>query len=332
MQPWLVVLALATSVDARAENREEAVRFQYRAPEGCPSADDFASRVRERTARGRFAEPGELARTFDVALEADAQGFVGSIEFLDDGGAPVSRRVRGEQCDAVASSLALITALALDATLRERDPEEAEAPPALVVAPARPVPTVLVAASPLPISPPRSVERFVTSMRVGASGGYAGAEHSPRLGILGQLDFRGGWALRLNAHYGWDDFLADDLGRRAKLRVQGVETSLCPWRYARGELAIAPCALLDLGSLRVSGVRDSQLTSARGDTVLWATVGAELRFAWEPPAPFWAEVRVAGVAALRQGYQFTFENPSKIAYEVPLASLSAGLSGGVRFW
>lgn len=328
MQPWLVVLALATSVDARSEEREEAVRFRYRAPEACPTENDFTERVRQRTTRGRLAETGELARTFDVRIEADEQGFVGSIEFLDDAGAPASRRVRDQQCDAVASSLALITALALDATLRKPEEDEPVPPPA----PHSVLPPVVVAPTEPRRMPARSFERTITSMRVGVSGGYAGAEHTPRLGILGQLDFRGGWTLRLNAHYGWDDFVADDLGRRAKLRVQGVETSLCPWRYAKSELSIAPCALIDVGSLRVAGVRDDQLTSARGDTVLWAAVGAELRFVWEPPAPFWAEARVSGLLALRQGYRFTFENPNRIAYEVPVGSVSAGLSAGVRFW
>jgi hypothetical protein len=332
MQRWLVVLAVTTSVAARAAEREEAVRFQYRAPEACPTASDFADQVKQRTARGRSADPGELARTFSIEIDADEQGFVGSIEFLDDAGVPASRRVRGEQCDAVVSSLALITALALDATLREPDQTEPTAPPAAPT-PRPALPSVVVAASaPRAPLPPRKLERAVTSMRIGASGGYAGAERAARLGILGQLDFSGGGALRLNAHYGGDEFVADDLGRRAKLRVQGLETSVCPWRYARSELSIAPCALVDVGSLRVSGVRDEQLTSARGETVLWATVGAELRFAWEPPAPFWAEARVAGVAALRQGYRFTFENPNRVAYEVPFASLSAGLSGGARFW
>jgi len=105
-------------VPARAEGTEEtAVRIQYRAPTACPDAASFMAQLRERTARGRFAEPNELARTFDVELSADAQGFTGDLEFLDDSGAKVSRHVHGEQCAAVVSSLALITALALDAAV-----------------------------------------------------------------------------------------------------------------------------------------------------------------------------------------------------------------------
>lgn len=321
---WRALWLLALPSALRAE---EAVRFEYRAPEGCPDSVAFTAQVRERTARGRWAEPEELARTFTVAITSDQGGFAGRVEFLDDAGTPVSRSVRGEECEAVASSLALITALALEATPSEEPPPEAPEAPK----PAPTPPPVERAAPPLLTSPPPS-RRLVTSMRLGLSGGYAGAEHAPRIGLLGQLDFRGDWSLRLEAHYGWDDFVADGQGRRAKLRVLGVETSVCPWRYLARDFAITPCALVDVGSLRVAGVRDELLTSARADTILWAAAGAELRWGWEPRAPFWAEARVGGVVPLRQGYRFTFENPQENAYEVPPVAVSAGLLGGARFW
>jgi hypothetical protein len=327
---WLLLVVLIWPFGAAGA--EEAVRFRYGAPHACPEADAFVARVRERTARGRLAAPEELARTFRVAIAEDAGGFLGRIEFLDDAGAAVSRSVRGEQCDAVVSSLALITALALDATLDE----DSRVLPLPVMTSSSPRPRP--ARHPPKWEPPRafrataSPPRRVTSMRIGLTGGYAGAVHAPSLGLLGQLDFRGGWALRLAAHYGWDDFVADDQGRRAKLRTQGIETSVCPWRYGPRDLAIAPCALLDLGYLHVAGVRDSQLTSASGQGIFWAAAGAELRLAWEPRSAFWAEIRVAGLLPLRQGYRFTFENPRKDAYLAPPFAASAGLSGGVRFW
>jgi hypothetical protein len=328
MRPWLALVFLASPGVARAE---APVRVQYTAPGECPVAAAFEARVRERTARGRWAASAELARTFGVTITTEASGFVGRIEFVDDAGAAVSRSVHGEQCDAVVSSLALITALALDATPLEEPSKLPEAPP---VSPPRPSPTVNAAPPPRPPEPRVLVApmRAVTSVRVGVAGGYAGAEHAPSLGVLGQMDFRGGWSLRLTAHYAWDDFVADPQGRRAKLRTQGVETSVCPWRYVAGDWALAPCALVDLGYLHVAGVRDAQLTSASSDGILWATVGAELRLAWEPRAPFWIEARLAAVLPLRRGYRFTFENPSADAYLVPSLAASAGLAGGVRFW
>jgi hypothetical protein len=118
---FALLLLVSFATPLRAQPAEVAIRFQYRAPPECPDAAAFTARVRERTPRGRLAEPGELARTFDVDVTADPAGFSGQIEFLDDGGVKVNRQLRGEQCDAVVSSLALITALALDATLRETE-------------------------------------------------------------------------------------------------------------------------------------------------------------------------------------------------------------------
>ncbi|HEX2671752.1 MAG TPA: hypothetical protein VHM25_12810, partial [Polyangiaceae bacterium] len=62
---WQVLLSVvAFTAPARAQPSEEAVRILYRAPTSCPDAASFATQLRERTQRGRFAEPSELARTF----------------------------------------------------------------------------------------------------------------------------------------------------------------------------------------------------------------------------------------------------------------------------
>jgi hypothetical protein len=332
-------LLLATATWAqplRAEPAEEAVRFQYTAPSECPDAATFTSRVRERTQRGRLAEPGELARTFSIDVAADAHGFAGDIAFLDDGGIKVARHLHGEQCDAVVSSLALITALALDATLRET---EEPAP-----APASPKTSAPLEAR-LPLSPapkeralaPRPRARSLQGARVGLAGAYASALHAPDLGLaprvalLGQLDWRSGFALRLSAHYDWYAFTADE-GRRANLRVLGVETSACPWRLRWAELAFAPCATLDLGSLRAEGERGGTLTTAGSKTIVWAAVGAELRAAWEPAGPFWVELHGAAAFPLRATYQFVFRHPTQVAYEVPVLAGAGGMALGVRFW
>jgi hypothetical protein len=112
----LSVVAGFGFVAMRAAAEEEAVRVAYTAPDSCPDEQAFVSRVRARTQHGRFAEPGELARTFDVSLieSAGAAGFAGQIAFVDVDGRSARRNVAGATCDEVASSLALIMALSID--------------------------------------------------------------------------------------------------------------------------------------------------------------------------------------------------------------------------
>lgn len=339
-RPWFVLpLSLCWPAPARAQSAdaapstaaaaaaEEAVRFQYTAPGDCPNAESFAAQVRKRTARGRLADPGELARTFTVKLSPDAKGFWGSIELLDDAGTKVARHLHGEQCEAVVSSLALITALALDATLRQA--EETSSAPSAPQAPLPPLPvTRNAAAAPLP-PPPKAAERRRPHARVGVSGGYDGSIHALPFALLGQLDWRSGFALRLAAHYAKDDFVVDS-GRSAELRQAGLETSACPWRLATGALALAPCLAFDLGTLRVQGLKADKLTSASAKTILWAGVGAELRLAWEPESPVWIELHGRAEFPLIS-HQFRFIHPDAVVLTVPRFSGAAGVAAGVRF-
>jgi hypothetical protein len=331
LRAWQLTLLVATSAATlHAEPGEDAVRLQYTAPDECPDAASFAREVRARTARGRFAEPGELARTFDVRLTADAHGFSGNVEFLDDGGARVGRHVHGEQCDAVVSTLALITALALDASppgaASKPDtsaPKPAEASPrAPTVTPARAVQTQA--------SPSRVTRHSLRGARFGVLSGYGSALGAPELALLGQLDFSTS-ALRLSAHYAWHE-RAVDAGRSANLRLVGLESSVCPWRFRRDTLGVTPCAALDVGWLRAAGVASKQLSSTRGEGIAWAALGAQLGLSWEPEGPFWVELRAEAEFPLRAGYRFTFESPHQTAYEVPYLAGSVALAGGVRFW
>jgi hypothetical protein len=327
-----LVCASSLALPASAQPAEEAVRFQYTAPAECPDAASFTARVRQRTARGRLANEGELARTFTLNVSADATGFLGGIEFLDDGGTQVSRRVRGEQCEAVVDSLALITALSLDATLREEETAPAVQPEKSLPTPPAPALFTPSAHASAPVPAPRVVRRrALASARVGVVGGYDTASHALPLGLLGQLDWRSGVALRFVAHYVSDDGFTVDEQRRARLRLLGLESSVCPWRLHAGDFGLAPCVDFDLGSLRVEGLKEGKLTSASGETNFWAAAGPELRLAWEPDVPFWVELRGALAFPLVR-HRWEFERPQKTVYEVPWSTTAAGVATGVRFW
>lgn len=309
---------------------EEAIRFQYAAPAACPGVTDFTERVRERTARMRLAAADELARTFAVTVAAELDGFAGSVEFLDEAGSPVSRRVRGQQCDEVVTSLALITALALEARL------EPEPPPRAVERPAESAP----APQPRPPQPKPRESRWERdsgrgpTARVGASGGYAVPLEAFALGLLGQLDWARGsspvTALRLRAHYAEGEHEVD--GRYANLRLLGLEASICPQGLRLESFAVYGCAVFDVGSLRARGVQSPELPFPGSSTILWVAVGAELRLAWQPDAPFWLELNgQLGTPLVK--HTFMFRAPNAEAFRVePELALGAGIVSGVRFF
>ena len=310
---------------------EEAVRFRYEAPPECPAGDVFTARVRQRTPRGREAAPEELARTFTISVGPAAPGFWGRVEFLDDAGSPVSRRVHGEDCDAVVSSLALITALALDVTLRE-EPSLEDEPAQLVSAPqvSRPKSEVVPARAAAPVARRAKVPSLLVSARVGVSTGYESLLGAPLFGLLGQLDFRNDWSLRIWAHYE-SSTLEVDAGRAISVRVLGLETSVCPLSVRAGDFSLYPCVAFDIGSLRAGGVRSGELPSVENETRVWAALGPELRLAWDPAVPFWLELWAAEAVPLLP-HRFDLENPRQLALDLHTLLVSGGLSGGVRFW
>jgi hypothetical protein len=336
------LVALVACYSAPALGQEpppEAVRVRYEAPSECPAADAFMARVRQRTSRGREVAAEEMARTFTIEIRADAPGFIGSVEFLDDAGAAVSRRVHGEECDAVVSSLALITALALDATLRADAPPDTEgaptptksaptksAPPKSPAAPAMPAPRSPVT----PAAAPSRSKPWLESARVGLGAAYDASLSAPTFGLLGQLDFSGEWALRLLLHYE-DSTLDVDSGRQIGVRLLGLETSVCPARLRLEPFALHACAAFDLGSLRARGIRSEALVSVSSETRVWAAVGPELRLAWEPHEAYWAELRGELQLPLVQR-KFELQNPRKTAYDIPSLTAQTGISLGVRFW
>jgi hypothetical protein len=325
-----LALAQPGAEPAGPATAEEAVRFRYRAPPECPLADVFSARVRQRTSRGREAAPEELARTFAISIDAVTPGFLGKLEFLDDAGAPVSRRVHGEECDAVVSSLALITALALDATLREEASLDAEPTPMASAPSAAPQAPLVRARAPAPTAPRAPTPPVLISARVGVSTGYETLLAAPRFGLLGQLDFRNDWSVRLLAHYERST-LGVDTGRAISVRVLGLETSVCPLRPRLGQFSLYPCLAFDIGSLHAGGVRSDRLPVVDDDARLWAALGPELRLAWEPAMPFWFELWAAETVPLLP-HRFDLENPRQLALDLATVLVSGGLSGGVRFW
>lgn len=99
---------------AQASAQTEAIRIEYRAAPGCPSAEEFTAEVMKRTASARLAESDARVRTFIVEIEARRAGLTGSLRVREARSETVAREVQGARCVDVASTLALATSLAID--------------------------------------------------------------------------------------------------------------------------------------------------------------------------------------------------------------------------
>ncbi len=326
---------LPITLPARATpSAEEAVRFRYVAPSACPDSASFTARLRERTQRGRPAEPDELARTFVLSITPGAEGFTGEIEFVEDSGESVSRRVHGAACDEVVSSLALITALALDASLREEartEPEpESELQPDLKPEPEptrpAPFPSYVAAAPTQPVA--KASRLLVAGLAVAA--GFDSALTAPWLGFAGALTWPSGFSLLVTPHYS-SARRTVDTNRRAALRLLGVGSEACPVRQRSGAFSFYPCIELDIGALRAAGVPGGGLSSTGSRTIFWVALGPQVRLAWEPQAPLWLELQ-GGVAFPLVSHEFIFNRPLKRVYQVSRVTAQGGVVAGVRFW
>jgi hypothetical protein len=311
----------------------EPVRLQYEAPPGCPNESTFTARVRERTAHLELASPPDLARSFTVTLAVDTGGAVGRVDFVDRDGVPVSRVVRGDTCDEVASGLALVTALALDAVPNETTPgpPPLEPPPDIALGPPHgaspPVP-------PPPLAPP--AEGSTRAATAGFGAGYVGWA-GPQGGLA--LDAFLGWAfrregpsLRLSAWH-WRAS-TESAGRGATFQGWGGRLEGCPWTLVRGWLLAEPCLGTNLGLFRAEGIKSPEVPQPETANLFWRDVllvgrlGARVgRFVVVE-----AQGELEFPLFRRQfGFDDTTGAPTGTVFEVPAVSGGAELHLGVRF-
>ena len=127
---------------AQSSREPEATRFQFRAPEGCGSADDFVARVAKRSARIKLSGDGAASRSLSVEIEPpDAAGVVrGRVTVIEPDGASRARQLKAPTCDEALDGLSLIATVTLDpeALMGEPVPPPDEPTPVPKPAPATP--------------------------------------------------------------------------------------------------------------------------------------------------------------------------------------------------
>src|SRR5947209_8250423 len=112
MRRAAVVVVLSTALVASAQEARP-VRVDYDAPASCPDRARFVARVRARTPRVTIAD--DASTTLRARITLRDRGFAGEIALVE-GGHETQRRVAGESCAEVVEALALIAAVAVDAT------------------------------------------------------------------------------------------------------------------------------------------------------------------------------------------------------------------------
>jgi hypothetical protein len=130
----LVALAPGFST---ADEEIQPIRLVYRAPESCPSAEDFVAEVRRVAPRMRVAEDDENARVFLVTIEPS--GTHGQLRVRRGETTTGVRDAEGKSCREVSDLLAFATALAIDASAAPAPPAPplpAAPPPGAPEAPA----------------------------------------------------------------------------------------------------------------------------------------------------------------------------------------------------
>lgn len=273
-----LVFGLAEPPAAAPAAASVAVRFEYAAPAECPNEAAFVERVRERSQHGHFAADGELARTFVVTVAVDEGGATARVDFVDNDGSSVFRRVRGESCDEAVSGIALVTALAIDGRATPAEPETPAATASVAPAP-RPVapaatPPRKLAEPTAPASRAPDARETLHESTLSFSAGL-GAGYASHKGPSGAPTFDAFFGARLSDHgpsaraSAWHfRSEATSAGREARFRAYGLRLEVCPLALGSSWF-VEPCLGADGGVLMASGVESAAVAEPRESTRAW---------------------------------------------------------------
>lgn len=307
----------------------QATRFEFRAPAGCSSAEDFAARVSKRSWRIKLSNAGGAGRSLLVEIRPGAT-LRGTVTVVEADGATRTRQLKAKSCEEAVDALSLIAAVTLDpdATLGEPAPE-APPEPASAAPPSSPPPP------PAPSSPPPAPPRVQPAPRYRVSLGLGGA-------LLLHMAPGAAFGATASAALELDpgDLLAPFLrlsllhAQRRGVAERGGQASFaftlptldaCPVRFGPRVLGLRPCAYGSLGLLEVWGEGSLQNeTHAR----LYGSAGVAAWLGWRVSETF--EIIADGRAGLPfRRDEFAFDGQG--FFESPRAAFSFGLGAAGGF-
>jgi hypothetical protein len=344
----LVALFSQSAPGAAPEAPVATVRLNVRGAAECTPRSDLTARVAARTPRIRFADDGAV--NAEVAVTSARPGNVVAELILGTSRTEAPRRVVARSCAEAADAIALIIAVTLDPTLKQKVAADApsdatgQTPPASEpangsVPPPAAKPTAETGAARLP---PPTVEPPAASPPAPAAGtrrefGAVVAGQTifgptpnvmPGIAVyaMAALNRDGAWspALFLGATHVWRDGLSQS-GGSASFTLDAATLDACPIRLARSALTVHPCASALVGRMASSGAdTNNGASSARP----FALAGAAVTAGFGVAAGLELSLRLGvGVTLIRDSYQFgatTFHRADAV-------TTSASLGIGARW-
>jgi len=303
----------------------EATRFQFRAPAGCSSADDFAARVGRRSRRIRLVSDASARRSLVVEIQQASSNSAlrGTVTVVDVDGATRMRQLKAASCEEAVEGLSLIATVTLDPDALSGEPPPDEPPPKAEPPKARPKPEP---PKPPPPRAPNESYRF--------SFGLAGAlllemAPAPVPGATASAAFElnpGHLASplwRLSVTHAQRRGVAEP-GGSASFAFTLPTLDACPVRLGPRALGVRPCAFGSLGLLRAWG--DAKLQSETHSR-LYGAAGVALWLGWRVSEVF--EIIADGrVGAPFRRDEFAFNRAVFFKTPTPGFSVGLGVAGG----
>jgi hypothetical protein len=287
----------------------------YAAPADCPANDAF-----RRDVATRLHDESHVANVrLDIAIEADAGRYRGTITALDDAAnESARRRIEGESCTEVAHAMAFLAALALELN-GHLDPDVESAPPSPSPPPS-PEPAI-----PIPPASARGVR--VAALLLGdARDGFGPSVYaSGEVGL--EIAVANGTvspAARLVAFAGRGSLGSPAGG--AWIGFGGGRLELCPIRVGGTTIILRFCAGGELGAVHGQGEVPFK---PRAATVPWVSVETTLRIQWFATRELFVELGGGPVLPLdRSRYYF---EPDTTVYQAPVVAARVAMGLGWQF-
>lgn len=320
---------MATPAWAQPAGEAEATRFEFRAPAGCSSSEDFAARVGRRSRRIHLVSDASGRRSLVVEIQQASSGSAlrGTVTVVEPDGATRTRRLKAASCEEAVEALSLIATVTLDPDAMTGGPPP-EAPPP------KPVPPKPNPPSPPPKKPPPGVHRAPPDEPYRFSFGLAGAlllemapQPVPGATATAAFEINPGriaspfWRLSLTH------------AQRRRVAAPGGAASFaftlptldaCPVRLGPRALGVRPCAFVTLGLLRAWGedaLQNETYSRVYGAAGVAAWVGWRVSEAFE----IIADGRVS--APFRRD-EFAFDHSVFFRTPTPGFSVGLGVAGG----